>query len=141
MKTPSGVPPPPLPTHAQPPTQAPHPSVLERKLNASFTKKERKKKPQGATSQRKKPASFIKSPTFIKTSCSAGRYQPSPIPPAPQNLQLALLGTSPQPGVRFPPGLPSSENAVRSVIQREAPASLHPPSAPVFLPTVPKPLF
>lgn len=84
MKTPSDAPPPPLRTHAQPPTQAPHPSVLGRKLNASFRKREREKKikkPQGAASQRKKPASFIKSPTFIKTSCGARLYQPAPIPP------------------------------------------------------------
>lgn len=51
------------------------------------SQKSKEKKPQGAASQRKKPASFIKSPTFIKTSCGAGRYQQPPIPPSPPPLE------------------------------------------------------
>ena len=92
------------------------------------------KKPQGATSQRKKPASFIKSPTFIKTSCGAGRYQPPPIPlPPPKTPPNLSPWHPPSAGSSVPPRGPlSSENAVRSLIQREAPAYLPPPSAPVF---------
>lgn len=116
-----GCAPAPTPTpNARPASNAgPSPQRFRKKAQCFIHKKGKEKKPQGAASQRKKPASFIKSPTFIKTSCGAGSYQPSPIPPpAPQNLQVALLGTPPQPGVRFPPGLPSSEKVVRSVIQR-----------------------
>ena len=94
----------------------------------------KKKKPQGAASQGKKPASFIKSPTFIKTSCGAGSYQPPPILPPPQKpFQTSLFGTPPQSGVRLPPRGPlPSENSVRSQIQLEAPSSLHPPPHPSF---------
>ena len=144
MKTPSDEPPPPLPTQALPPTQAPHPSVLGRKLNASFTKNGgKKKKPQGAASQRKKPASFIKSPTFIKTSCGAGSYQPPPILPPPQNpskhLSLAPLLNQ---EFGYPLEVPSPLK-IRSDPQSSSKLQISPsPSAPIFFfSTIPRPRF
>lgn len=128
----------PAPTpKARPASDAgPSPQRPRKKAQCFIHKKGKKKKPQGAASQRKKPTSFIKSPTFIKTSCGARRYQPPPIGPPPKkkhpskHLSLAPLHNQDFGSPRGP--LPS-ENAVRSQIQREAPASLHPPpSAPIF---------
>lgn len=123
MKTPSDEPPPPLPTQALPPTQAPHPSVLGRKLNASFTKKRGEKKAAGS-SEPTKETRFIHKVTHIHKNELRRRELPtaSNPSPTPKPFQTSLLGTPPQSGVRLPPRGPlPSENSVRSPIQLEAP--------------------
>lgn len=102
-------------------------------LHSQKGKEKKKKKPQGAASQRKKPASFIKSSTFIKPSRGAGRYQPpatAPRPQTPKHPNSSSWHSSSARSSVPPRGLLSSENADRSLIQREAPASLHPHPAP-----------
>lgn len=105
-------------------------------------KKWEKKKPQGAVSQRKKPASFIKSLTFIKPSCGARSTNSPQYPQRKKNPPNISPWNPFSPRISVSPRGPlPSENAVRCLTQREAPASLHRPSAPIFSPTIPRPRF
>lgn len=93
-------------------------------------------------SQRKKPASFIKSLTFIKPSCGARSTNSPQYPQRKKNPPNISPWNPFSPRISVSPRGPlPSENAVRCLTQREAPASLHRPSAPIFSPTIPRPRF
>lgn len=106
--------------------------------------KGKKKKKAAGSSEPTKETRFIHKVIHIHKIEPRRRALPTtrngPRPPTPKHPNSSSWHSSSTRSSVPPRGLLSSENADRSLIQREAPASLHPHPAPAFPPTILRPL-